>query len=169
MASGDTRIAYGSSSAVTITLASLAAGSTLLAGRGSDAIDNSTNLYLDYLAGGKITTGTTPTAGTIEVWAYGLIDDTPTYPDVFDGVGSAETVTSADIKRAALKLLASIPTDTTSNRTYWFGPVSIAAAFGGSVPKKFGFFVTHSTVAALNATAGNHAIFVTPVYMVTTP
>lgn len=164
----DIKTAYASSADLTITLASLATSSGLTAGRQSTVVDNTTNLYVDYLVGGKITTGTTPTAGTIEVWAFGSFDDTPVYPDALGATDAAYTATSADIKRAALRLLASIPNDTTSNRAYSFGPVSIAAAFGGSVPKKWGVAVLHSTVAALNSTAGNHKISQTGVYLTST-
>jgi hypothetical protein len=48
--------------------------------------------------------------------------------------------------------------------------VSLAAAFGGTLPPKFVFFVTHNlrtSVPAgvnLNSTAGNHQIRLQPVY-----
>ncbi|NBW19056.1 MAG: hypothetical protein EBR82_64880 [Caulobacteraceae bacterium] len=68
----DVKIYYVSPSDATITLASLASDTNLLAGRESNAIDNSSNLYLDYLISGKVTTGTSPTtARSIEVWAVG--------------------------------------------------------------------------------------------------
>jgi hypothetical protein len=40
----------------------------------------------------------------------------------------------------------------------------VAALFGGVMPKKFVVYVAHSSVAALNATAGNHVITITPTY-----
>jgi hypothetical protein len=40
----------------------------------------------------------------------------------------------------------------------------VALLFGGVVPRKFVVFVTHNTGVALNATAGNHVIAITPVY-----
>lgn len=160
----DVKTEYASSADLTITLASLATSATLVAGRESTAVSNTTNKYVDYLLGGRITTGTSPTAGTIQVWAYGSFDDTPTYPDVLDGTDSAETMTSADIKRSSLKLIAVIVTDATSDRSYYFGPVSIANAFGGSIPKNWGVWVTHNTAVNLNATAGNHQITQTGVY-----
>jgi len=58
MAAGDTKIAYGSSSNLTITLDSLASDTNFLAGRESTEIDNE---YVDYLLSGKVTTGTSPT------------------------------------------------------------------------------------------------------------
>jgi hypothetical protein len=161
----DIKLAYASSAAFTITLASLATSATLVAGQESTAVSNTTNKYLDYLIGGKITTGTTPTtAKTIQIWAYGSVEDTPTYPDVIDGTDSAETMTSVDIRNASLNFLLDTANDATSNRVYWFKPTSLAAAFGGLVPKNFGLWVTHDTVAALNATGTNHALYHTGIY-----
>jgi hypothetical protein len=159
----DRKIFYAASADVTITLAALAASSTLVAGRESATVDNSLNLYLDYLLSGKVTTGTAPTAGIIEVWVVAELDDT-TWPDVFDGTESAETVTTRDILTSCARLAASMTTDATANRTYPFAKISVASLFGGVCPRKFVVFVTHSTVAALNATAGNHDVNVQGVY-----
>lgn len=162
----DRKIAYGSSAALTITLASLASSAALVAGRESTAVSNTTALSLDVLLTGKITVGTTPTINTsIEVWAYGSHNDTPDYPDVLDGTDSAETLMSAGIKRGALKHIVTLDVDSaTSDRTYPFGPVSLASRFGGTLPKNWGVFVTQNTGVALNATGSNHAIEYTPVF-----
>lgn len=164
MATGDIKVVYGTAADATITLASLATDSTKLTGRESSAIDNTATLALDYLVSGKITTGTSPTASkTIEVWCVGSWDGT-SWPDVFDGTDSAETITSSDIKASVCRLVASMSTSSTSNVTYYFGPCSVASLFGGIVPPKFVFFVTHDTAVNLNATSGNHRIRVQPVY-----
>ena len=93
----DFKLAYAASSALTITLASLASDTAILVGRESTAWDNSSNKYLDLLLGGKITTGTSPTAArAIEVWAYAQVEDTPTYPDGITGSDSGRTLTSLD-------------------------------------------------------------------------
>ena len=161
----DIKIAYASSAAYTITLASLATSATLVAGQESTAIDNTSNKYLDYSVGGKITTGTTPTdVKTIQIWAYGSVNDTPTYPDVLDGTDSAETITSTSIRDAGLNFLADSATNNTSDRPYWFKPTSLAAAFGGIVPKFHGLFVTHDTGVNFNATGGNHVLNYTGAY-----
>lgn len=160
----DINLAYAAASDVTITLASLASDVSLLAGRESAAIDNTTTLYLDMLLSGKITTGTLPTnAKSIEVWAVGSWDGT-TWPDVFDGTNSAETITSTDIKTTICRLVASISTDNTSGNAYHFGPTSLASVFGGNLPPKMVIFVTHNTGVALSATAGHHQIRLLPVY-----
>jgi hypothetical protein len=160
----DLKLAYGTATDLTITLASLATDANLLTGRESAAIDNTSLLVLDYLVSGKITAGTSPTAArSIEVWAVGSWDGT-NWPDVFDGTDSAETITSADIKASVCRFLAAMATANTSDRAYHFGPVSLAAAFGGVLPPKIVLFVTHSTAVALNATAGNHQIRLQPVF-----
>lgn len=160
----DIKQAYAASAAVTITLASLATDANLLTGRESTAVDNSSNLFLDYLLSGKITVGTSPTTGKeIRVYVAALLDDSA-WPDVFDGTDSAETVTNAQIRDAALKLAAVLPTVATSDLPYFFGPISVAALFGGVCPKKFAIFVTHNTGVNLHATAGNHVISVVGVY-----
>lgn len=153
-----------SSTDLTITLASLASGSSgvYTAGQESNAVDNTTNVDLDHLLSGIITTGTSPTASrVINVYAYANLSSaagTPAYPDVLDGADSAETFTSANVMNAAVRLVASITVDATSNRSYYFGPVSIANLFGGTLPKFWGVYVAHDTAVALNATAGNHKL-----------
>ena len=160
----DLKLSYPAASDLTITLASLASDTNLLTGRESATIDNSTNLYLDILVSGKITAGTSPTASrSIEVWAVGSWDGT-NWPDVFDGTESAETITSADIKASVTRYIAAMATANTSDRTYHFGPVSLASAFGGVLPPKIVLFITHSTGVALNSTAGNHQIRLQPVF-----
>jgi hypothetical protein len=160
----DIKLSYPAASDLTITLASLGSDTNLLTGRESATIDNSTNLYLDYLISGKITAGTSPTAArSIEVWAVGSWDGT-NWPDVFDGTESAETITSADIKASVCRFVAAMATANTSDRTYHFGPVSLAAAFGGTLPPKIVLFVTHSTGVNLNSTADNHKIRLQPVF-----
>lgn len=160
------KLAYGSSTAVTISPASVATSSTWIAGTESTAIDNTSNLFLDYLLAGYITVGTSPTASTeIRIYVYGSQNDTPLYPDVLDGTSSAETFTSAAIRDGSLKLAAVMAVDaTTSDRAYYFAPVSVASLFGGTLPKYWGVFLTHNTGVNLNATAGNHVISYTGVY-----
>lgn len=153
----DFKTKYATEATITISLASLASSTTRVAGQESTVVDNSTLLYVDALVSGKVRTGTTPTVNKqIDVWVYAQMNDTPTYPDVFDGTDSAETVTSENVRNAALRLAASIRVDATSDRDYAVAPFSVAALYGGVMPKRWGLFVTHDTVAALNATGGNH-------------
>lgn len=163
----DAKIAYAASAAYTITLSSLGSDTNLLAGRESTWISNASNKYLDELVAGFITVGTTPTANRlIEVHALGSQNDTPTYPDVFDGTDSAETINNAQIKGAICKPVAIIPVvATTSDLAYSFAPLGIRQLFGGDgLPSSHGLFVTHSTAVNLNTSAANHVLSHTPVY-----
>lgn len=162
----DVKTSYVASSDLTITLASLATSSTKLGGQESTLVDNSSNKYLDYLLAGKVSVGTTPTTATgIDVCLVGISNDS-TWPDVFDGTDSAETVTNQEVKDQVCKPFAVLSVvSTTSNVAYWFGPGSVASRFGGTVPLKWSAFVTHNTAVNLNSTGGNHALSITPVYL----
>lgn len=146
---------YGTRTTITCAVASLASDTNLLAGIESSIIDNTSDGFDDILLSGKVTTGTSPTASRqIEVWAVAW--DGTNWPDVFDGTTSAETITSADIKIAICRLVAIMPTNNTSDRTYHFTGVSARQVFGGELPSKFVLFAVHNTAVNLNATAGNH-------------
>ena len=150
---------YGSWQAFTITLASLASDTNLLAGRAGTVFDNTTDLFEDLCISGKFTTGTTPTVDRqIEVWAYTDFGSNSVYPDSITGSDANKTLTSAAIKRSGLVQLAFIQTDGTSNRTYPMRQRSLVQALGGVIPLKVAPFVVHNTGVNLNATAGNHEI-----------
>lgn len=158
------KIGYNADSALTFSTASLASDTSLIAGRESTAVDNSSTLAVDYLVSGKITTGTSPTvSSTIEVWVVSPIEDTPTWPDVFDGTDSNETVTSRNVLFSCGRLAHVITVDNTSDRTYYVPQLSVASLYGGICPKQFVLFVVHNTGANLNATAGNHAFYAQPI------
>lgn len=154
-----TTISYSSATTITISPASTATSSTWVAGRESNEIDNTSNKYDDVFVQGKTTVGSTITSGTlilIFVWGSDTSAAT-TNLDVIDGVDSAETLTSAGVRDGFMKLGAVVNVDsTTANRTYWWGPFSIADLFG-QVPKYWGLFEAHNTGDNLNSTAGNHA------------
>lgn len=143
--------------AYTITLASLATSSTLVAGRQSTAVQNSSE-YLDCQISGKIRVGTSPTGGVIEIWAGAPINGTPTYPDTFGASDAAVTVTSANVRDALLRRVWVAYCDTTSDRDYPIVPVSLAQFFGGVLPERHFIWVTHSSGVNLNSTGGNHEI-----------
>lgn len=152
-------INYSSNTTITISPASTASSSTFVAGRESNEIDNTTNKYIDALVQGKVTVGTTPTANTtIAIYVWGSDTSLATTAlDVLDGTDSAETLTNTGVLYSTLKLGAVITvTATTSDVGYNFAPFSVAARFGGVLPKYWGLFVTHNTGVALNATGGNH-------------
>ena len=162
----DIQTRYWNAFALTIGLGGLANDSTnLLAGRESAEVDNGTNLYPDVHVGGRIKTGTSPTAGnSIEVWAWGSIDDSPNSvvrPGGITGSNANITFASMNVKRAALRLVARFTVDSNSDRDYDFAEVSIARLFNG-MPRHWGIVVINGSGAALHATAGNHFIIGKP-------
>jgi hypothetical protein len=158
---------WGTTTSLTITLASLASDTNLLTGRESTSFDLTSVDAYDAMVNGVVTVGTTPTTGRfIEVHAIASMDGSA-WPDVFDGTDSAETITSAEIKNTICRPVAVIPTVATSDRAYPFGPISLRDLFG-SLPRRVVFFVTHSTAVNLNSTAGNHSISITPITLIST-
>lgn len=154
----DVKVAYAADAAFTITLASLASSSTWVAGREATSVSNGTNKYLDYEITGKITTGTSPTVDTeIRVYAVKPVNDTPTWPDVFDGTDSAETVTNTNILNR-LPLLWSGTVSSTSDVGYPVIGAPTLAGIWGVVPDNFTLFVSHNTGVNLNGTGGNHEL-----------
>lgn len=151
---------YGTPTAMTITLASLASDTNLVAGRESTALDQKDTLdAIDVLVGGKVTTGTTPTTGRqIEVWAYGSYDDTE-----FSGTATGSDANLTPGEKSCMRLLTIIPTVATSDKAYKWGPYSIAQAFGGAIPVQFGIYIVHNTAVNLNSTGGNHEVVYTTV------
>lgn len=141
---------------------SLATSSTWLAGYEWFIIDNGTQKALDYLVQGNVMVGTTPTASTqIRIYVIGSFDGS-TWPDVFDGTPSAETITSSGVGSGFLILGSVMNVDAnTSNLAYPF-KFSLASLFGGTVPKKTAIFVTHNTGVNLNSTAGNQTYIYAP-------
>jgi len=154
MAAGDAKLAYvASANQSTVTaLQGLASSTTHVAGWESGTIDNSTVKYLDYRITAKITVESTGlAAGEIRLYLVGMLDDA-TWPDVFDGTTSAETVTDTEIRDAICKLGATTATDTTASRVYYLDCPSAAAVFGGNLPEKFVIFITQSTGTTLETT-----------------
>lgn len=148
---------YSSNTAITMDLSALASSATFVAGRESSQVDNTTNKYVDVLVSGSVSVGTTPTANTsILIYVYGAETSLATTAiDVLDGTDSAETLTNVGILNA-LRLGAAInvPAATTDVQ-YFVLPFSVAALFGGVVPKFWGLFVAHNTAVNLRSNAIN--------------
>lgn len=147
----DLKIKYGASTGITITLASLTSSAT--AARECTAIDNTTNLYDDamvYLAC-KLQAGTPGVDKTIYVFAYGSEDGT-NYTD--NATGSDAAVTMRDPTN--LRLIGTIACPDSGGLTYKGGPFSVAQAFGGIMPRKWGIVVRNYTNVTFSATEGDH-------------
>jgi hypothetical protein len=148
---------YASRVAITMDLAGLASSSTLVAGRESSQINNTSDKYMDAMISGTISVGTSPTAGPIVVYVWGADTSLATTAiDVLDGTDSAETLTNTGILNR-LKPLATINVlATTSDIAYPVICESVASVLGlPCLPPFWGLFTAHATVAALRNTSVN--------------
>lgn len=153
----DIKTAFGASTNLTLTLASLASGSA----RESTSVDNTSNLFLDALISLdiKLATGTPASDKAIYVYAYGSEDGT-NYTDNATGSDAAITLRSP----TNLKLIGVISTPDSGGLTYKSHPMSMAAAFGGILPRRWGIVVENKTGLAFSSTEGDHAKRHTGVY-----
>jgi hypothetical protein len=145
-----TKVTYGTSTAITCTLASLAGGSA----RESTALDNTSNLFLDVLVyvACKLQTGTPGSDKQINVYVYGSEDGT-NYTDNATGTDAAITLRSP----SNLRVIGVLATPDSGALTYKSNPMSVAAAFGGVMPRKWGIVVENRTALTFSATEGDHA------------
>lgn len=148
------KLVYGTSTAITITLNSLATSAT--AGRESTAVDNSSNLYLDALVTIilDIATGTIANDKAAYVWAYGSEDGTNYSGNV---TGSDAAITLDDPTPLKLVQVIPMPTAGTSDKIYK-AVFSIGQAFGGVLPRKWGIVVRNYCGINL-AASGNSASY----------
>lgn len=145
MASGDIKNAYATKATITCTLTSLANGSS----RESTAIDNTTNLFKDAMVRIK-TNGQASGTGVLRVFVYAALGDTD-YSDLATGSDASFT---AGLRNSAF--LGAVQMNSATGVVA--GPFSVAAAFGGILPSKWGLIVLNNSGAALSATAGHHVL-----------
>ena len=156
------KLAFGTATAFTITLNSLASSGT--AGRESTVVDNSTNLYVDALVEVRINYPNSVPANekAIYVYAYGSLDGT-NYPEGLTGADAAYTfLGSAGALTTALRLIGVIPANQNTDKRY--GPFPVAPAFGGLMPAKWGIAVLNysgQTLAATNCAAQYREVYAT--------
>jgi len=150
---------YASPTTITITQTGLTNNSY----RQSTAFDNSTTRYEDGLIGGSIQVGTTPTdKTTIEIFLYGTFDGGTNYTAGCSGTDGAYT---ADGEEGLLPRAAIIYVDTTTDQDYVWGPISVAAVFGGRMPQKFGAVIQNKSGVTTNATGTNNIMKFTGINM----
>lgn len=156
--------AYGTDGvAITCTLASLASA----AARESTVVDNSTDLFVDALVyvAARLAAGSPTGQKALNVYVYATVDAaSPKYPDVVTGADAAITLTSP----TNLKLLGSIQAPASGGLTYKGSPWSVAQAFGGVLPKKWGIVIENQTGLALTGTEGDHTKTYQGVYLTST-
>lgn len=152
-----TTISYSSNTAITMDLSNLANSATYIVGRQCVTIDNTTNKYVDVILRGNFTVGTTPsTTGSLNVYVWGAdTDPATTAIDSIVGTDSGCTFTTTSLGATVL-FARSIPVlVATSNTKYQVQPFSVAALFGGIMPKFWGLYVANATNVALKTDAAN--------------
>jgi len=144
----DIKQKFGTATTITVTLASLADA----AKRESTVVDNTSDLFLDAHVQIKVKSGASVSGDkAVYVYAYASLDSSsPGYSGEATGSDAAYTGTLTNAKMIGI---VSCPAATTS---YISDLMSIAAAFGGSVPTKWGIIVENKTGAALDSTEANH-------------
>jgi hypothetical protein len=160
MAAGDVTQKLGTSAAITCTLASLASSAT--AGREFTALDIGSLIGAGPLLEVQIQVKFKLQAGTIAndkcVYVFlGGSEDGTKYPDPLTGSDAA-------CNSSNNMTLAAIIDTPTQSLTYVSKVISVAALFGGFLPRKLGGMVRNYSGIAGSATAGDHAITYTPVY-----
>lgn len=145
---------FGTATPFTKTNAGLSASVT--AGWKSNAIDNITTRALDALVGIELAAVNTAPAGTksLYVYAYGLIEGTAytsTGDGTIDGTEGTVTFPSVTTLPVGCKLIGTIPYPV-QNKAINGGPFSVAAAFGGILPDKWGIALINDTGMTLSVT-----------------
>jgi len=146
------RIAYGPSTPIICTLASLASSNT--AGRSCLAVDNTTDLYTDAMLTIAVTTSATALGNdkACYIYLYGSENGTA-FSSSSEIVGTDAAVTFDSPTNLKGPYVLSCPA---SAQAYRIIIGSVASAFGGVLPRKWGFALMNYTGAALSATEANH-------------
>lgn len=155
--SGDIKLKYAASSALTVTnLHSLASSQDWTAGWTSASVNNTSNCYSDYSYGFTFTThASNRQAGQINIYVIAALNDTPTWPATASGTIGTEgalSFTDTEERDSLCRLLGTILVDSTASAIYTFPPTAIAALFNGVVPPYHAVFVAQN--CSTTTTAG---------------
>ena len=155
------KLAYAASAAQTQTnLDGIASSATWVAGWESGAIDNSSNLYLDYRIHAVLQLESAGlAAGEARMYLVAEQSDA-TWPDAFDGTESTETITDTEQRDAICRLAAVSATDTGASEFVYLTCPSAAAVFNGTLPRKFVIFITQSSGTTLETTGDPNQVYV---------
>jgi len=144
--------AYGSEVSLTVTnLQSLASSPT--AGWQSDVIDNTTTLYLDALVQVVLDFANTSPSNDRAAYVYAYGGLATTYTNPVTGTQGTITVPTIVSTQYNIKLIGVIAY-ATADEVVESQPMSVAAAFGGVLPPKWGLVIMNYSGAAL-AASGN--------------
>ena len=144
----DIKAKYGASNqAITITINSL----TNDAKRESGAVDNSVNCFLDALVQVKIATNTASDSTgdkSVYVYAYGSADGGTGYSGNASGTDAAFGTDPQQLTNCRLIGAVYAPTQ---NKVYRSDLLSVASAFGGILPQRWGIVVHNKTGQTLKS------------------
>lgn len=146
------KLAYSAAQAMTVTnLHSLA--SSVTAGWQSAVVDNTSDLYEDALVQIVCDFANTAPANDkcVYVYAYGGLD--AAYSNPASGSEGAITVATIASNPMAFRQIGIVPYNT-QDEIVESSPMSVAAAFGGVLPPKWGVVLMNYSGAAL-AASGN--------------
>ena len=153
----DVKQAFGGSTTFTITNANLASSPT--AGWQSNAIDNTSLLFLDVLISIELASVATAPANskTIFLFAFGLTNPSAsayTSNGAATPSGSEGTLTFPDVTAnpIGMPLLGTVPYPITTTALNG-GPFELARCFGNVVPPKFGVGMVNHSGMTLSVTA----------------
>lgn len=138
----DLKIKYGAATALTVTgLNSLASGSYAT----SDAVNNTTNLYLDYLV--ELTVANVVEAGNFQAVVYAISS--------LDGTNYSDNQSTN--QPYAFKYVGMLPLNGTG--PWRSAAMSVAAAFNGTIPPYFKLVILNDAGVTL-AASGNSVQYV---------
>lgn len=145
-------LSYGSVTAMTVTnLHSLASSTT--AGWQSAVVDNSSDQYLDALVQIVLDFANTAPANSLGVYVYAYTGLETSYTNPASGSEGAITLTAVTTTAQNLRQIGFIPY-TTQDEIAESAAFSVAAAFGGVLPIKWGIVLMNHSGAALHS-SGN--------------
>ncbi len=130
-------------------------GSSATAGWQSDVVDNTSNLFDDALVQVVVDFANTSPANNKAVYVYAYSGLETTYTNPCTGTEGTLTVPDITANPLSIKRIGTIPY-TTQDEVAESQVFSVAAAFGGILPPKWGIAIMNYSGAAL-ASSGNTA------------
>lgn len=157
---------YDADTAFTQTnLDGIASSATLVAGWTSASVTTAADDYLLSATFKVESAGLS--AGEIRVYVYTILDDAPTWPDVFsagtEGTEGTATIHDTEVRDSSFVMVWSTLTDTTVSRPYSMPQTALAAFFNGVMPEIWAVFVTQSTGTTLETTGDPNQVYRTPI------
>ena len=145
---------YSANTAITFDISSLGTSATFVAGRESTEIDNTTNKFIDCIVNVDGITDhatTAPAVGqVIALYVWGS-DTTTDAPDTLVGADGARTLGHVSVLNSLRLGGVSAVTVASAALVYYIQPFSVAALFGGIMPKFWGLYLAHNHTGSLAA------------------